>query len=134
MTERSEDRSRIMRAVKGQDTRPEMIVRRLTHGMGFRYRLHHKGLPGKPDLAFPARRKVIFVHGCFWHQHHCPHGSRSPKSNRDYWIPKLQRNRERDAEHQLRLNEMAWSTLVIWECELSDQVALRNRIRAFLEE
>jgi len=76
---------------------------------------------------------VIFVHGCFWHQHHCPHGSRCPKSNRDYWIPKFQRNRERDAEHQLRLNEMAWTTLVIWECELSDQVALRNRIRAFLE-
>ncbi len=134
MTERPEDRSRIMRAVKSRDTGPELIVRRLAHGMGYRYQLHRKDLPGKPDLVFPARRKVIFVHGCFWHQHHCPRGAKSPKSNRDYWVPKLLRNKQRDAEHEIGLREMDWSALVIWECETRDQDALRAGIRAFLEE
>ncbi len=133
MTERSEVRSRTMRAVKGRDTGPEMIVRRLAHGMGYRYRLHGKDLLGKPDLVFPARRKVIFVHGCFWHQHACPRGSRSPKSSRDYWIPKLKRNKQRDAENQARLCEMGWDVLVIWECEMKDRDALGKRIEAFLE-
>ena len=123
-----------MRAVKGRDTGPEMTVRRLAHGMGYRYRLHRKNLPGKPDLVFPERRKVIFVHGCFWHQHTCPRGSRSPKSSRDYWIPKLKRNKQRDAENQARLCEMGWDVLVIWECEMKDQGALKERIAAFLEE
>lgn len=134
MTERPEDRSKMMRAVKGRDTEPEMTVRRLTHGMGYRYRLHRKDLPGNPDLVFPTRRKVIFVHGCFWHQHHCSRGARLPKSNRAYWIPKLRRNKQRDAEHQIRLREMGWSMLVIWECEVKHTDALRTRIRVFLEE
>ena len=132
MTERPEDRSRTMRAVEGRDTGPEMTVRRLAHGMGYRYRLHRKDLPGKPDLVFPGRRKVIFVHGCFWHQHACPRGSRSPKSSRDYWIPKLKRNKQRDAENQSRLREMGWDVLVIWECEMKDRDALKERIAAFL--
>ena len=123
-----------MRAVMGRDTVPEMTVRRLTHGMGYRYRLHRKNLPGKPDLVFPGRRKVIFVHGCFWHQHHCPRGERSPKSSRDYWIPKLKRNKQRDVENQARLCEMGWDVLVIWECEMKDRDALKNRIAAFLGE
>ena len=123
-----------MRAVKGRDTGPEMTVRRLTHGMGYRYRLHRKNLPGKPDLVFPGRRKVIFVHGCFWHQHHCPRGERSPKSSRDYWIPKLKRNKQRDAENQSRLREMGWDVLVIWECEMKNRDALKERIAAFLGE
>ena len=134
MTERPEDRSRTMRAVKGRDTGPEMTVRRLAHGIGCRYRLHRKDLPGKPDLVFPARRKVIFVHGCFWHQHHCSRGARSPKSSRDYWIPKLQRNKQRDAENQNRLREMGWDVLVIWECEMKDRDALQARITTFLED
>ena len=134
MPERPEDRSRTMRAVKGRDTGPEMTVRRLAHGMGYRYRLHRKDLPGKPDLAFPGRRKVIFVHGCFWHQHACPRGARSPKSSRDYWIPKLERNKQRDTENQARLCEMGWDVLVIWECEMKDRDALGKRIAAFLEE
>ena len=134
MTERPEDRSKVMRAVKGRDTEPEMTVRRLTHGMGYRYRLHRKDLPGKPDLAFPRLRKVIFVHGCFWHQHHCSRGARTPKSSRNYWIPKLRRNMQRDADHQIRLREMGWNVLVIWECEIGDPDAVRSRIRAFLEE
>ena len=134
MIEQPEDRSRTMRAVKGRDTGPEMTVRRLAHGMGYRYRLHRKDLPGKPDLAFPAKRKVIFVHGCFWHQHACPRGARSPKSSRDYWIPKLKRNKQRDTENQSRLREMGWEVLVIWECEMKDRDALGKRIAAFLEE
>lgn len=133
MTERPEDRSRIMRAVKGQDTGLEMIVRRLTYAMGYRYRLHRKDLPGKPDLVFAGRRKVIFVHGCFWHQHDCPRGARFPKTSRDYWVPKLQRNKQRDVEHQARLRGLGWEVLVIWECETKDRDALSARIRAFLE-
>lgn len=133
MIERPEDRSRTMRAVKGRDTGPEMVVRRLVHGMGYRYRLHGKDLPGKPDLVFRPRRKAIFVHGCFWHQHDCARGARLPKSNRDYWLPKLRRNKERDAEHRTRLGDMGWNTLVVWECEIADRDALARRIAAFLD-
>ena len=122
-----------MRAVRDRDTGPEMVVRRLVHQMGYRYRLHGKDLPGKPDLVFPARRKTIFVHGCFWHQHHCPRGQRLPKSNRDYWVGKLHRNVERDAGHQNRLSHLGWVVLVVWECEISDHDALRTRLRVFLE-
>lgn len=132
MTAQFDDRSRTMRAVKSRDTGSEMIVRRLTHGMGYRYRLYCKSLPGKPDLAFPSRRKAIFVHGCFWHQHQCPRGARSPKSNRDYWLPKLQRNQERDAMHQSHLRDLGWEILVIWECELINRSALCKKIKIFL--
>lgn len=132
MTAEFEDRSRTMRAVKSQDTESEMIVRRMTHGMGYRYRLHCKSLPGKPDLVFPSRRKAIFVHGCFWHQHQCRRGARSPKSNRDYWLPKLQRNHQRDASHQASLRDLGWKVLVIWECELTNRDALGERIKMFL--
>ena len=96
MKETSEQRSRTMRAVKGKDTGLEMSVRRLVHSIGYRYRLHRGNLPGKPDLVFSSRRKVIFVNGCFWHQHDCPRGSRTPKANHDYWIKKLERTKERD--------------------------------------
>ncbi|MXZ29021.1 MAG: DNA mismatch endonuclease Vsr [Gammaproteobacteria bacterium] len=133
MTSTTLDRSAIMRAVKSCDTKPELIVRRITHSLGFRYRLHRKNLPGKPDLVFPSRSKVIFVHGCFWHQHTCPRGARSPKTNRDYWLPKLQKNKERDARNQKRLREMGWQVITIWECELADRDVLGKRIRAFLE-
>lgn len=131
--ERPEVRSRTMRAVKGRDTGPEMVVRRLVHGMGYRYRLHGRDLPGKPDLVFRPRRKAIFVHGCFWHQHDCARGARLPKSNRDYWLPKLRRNKERDAQHRARLCEMGWKTLVVWECQIADRDALARRIAAFLD-
>ena len=98
----SPQRSATMRAVKGKDTKPELLVRRLVHGMGYRYRLHRKDLPGKPDLTFAGRRRVIFVHGCFWHGHDCARGARVQKNNRDYWLGKIGRNRGRDAEHQVR--------------------------------
>lgn len=133
MAERPEVRSRTMRAVRSRDTGPEMVVRRLAHGMGYRYRLHRKDLPGAPDLAFPSRRKAVFVHGCFWHWHDCPRGDRMPKSNRDYWMRKLSRNRARDAEHRERLRGMGWGVLTIWECQIGDRDALRARLRAFLD-
>ena len=133
MSETPEDRSRIMRAVKGRDTKPEMIVRRLVHAMGYRYRLHSKDLPGKPDLVFPGRQKIIFVHGCFWHGHACPRGARVPKKNRNYWINKINRNRERDSRHVQELIKLGWLILEIWECELSNRNNLRERLVGFLE-
>lgn len=131
--ERPADRSRIMRAVKSRDTAPEMLVRRIVHGLGYRYRLHRKDLPGKPDLVFPARCKVIFVHGCFWHGHDCKRGARTPKTNRDYWQAKIARNRERDVEHWEKLKETGWNVLVIWECEIRDREKLTKQLRNFLE-
>lgn len=125
-------RSRIMRAVKGKDTKPEWVVRRLVHALGYRYRLHRKDLPGKPDLVFGPRRKVIFVHGCFWHGHHCKRGARVPKTNRDYWVQKVQRNRDRDTATQKALQDAGWSVLILWECEIKDTIALEQRLITFL--
>jgi DNA mismatch endonuclease (patch repair protein) len=130
--ENPETRSRIMRAVKGRDTGGEMVVRRLVHRMGYRYRLHRPDLPGKPDLAFPRSRKAIFVHGCFWHGHDCARGARTPKSNRDYWTAKITRNAARDVRNRERLQDMGWSILTLWECELKDEVGLTCRLRSFL--
>lgn len=125
-------RSRIMRAVKGKDTGPELRVRSLLHRAGYRYRLHQRDLPGKPDLIFPARRAVIFVHGCFWHGHDCKRGDRRPKRNADYWREKIRRNRERDAEHVAALRRDGWSVLTLWECEIGDGTDVLRRARRFL--
>jgi DNA mismatch endonuclease (patch repair protein) len=127
-----ETRSRIMRAVQGKDTAPELTVRRLAHSMGYRYRLHRKDLPGKPDMAFPGRRKIIFIHGCFWHGHECARGARVPKINREYWIEKIGRNQMRDRKTLDALSRSGWQTLVLWECELKDQKRLRRRLQDFL--
>lgn len=124
-----------MRAIRSAGTKPEMAVRRLAHGMGYRYRLHGKKLPGKPDLVFTSRRKVIFVHGCFWHQHPkagCS-DARPPRSNPDYWLPKLARNKERDRNAQAELKKLGWSVCVIWECQTRNIPALRRRLKEFLE-
>ena len=121
-----------MARVKGKDTRPEMKVRRLAHAMGYRFRLHRKDLPGSPDLVFPGRKKVIFVHGCFWHGHDCARGSRQPKQNADYWRGKIARNVERDAEARSALQAEGWTVLVLWECELKEVDALAARLTAFL--
>lgn len=129
-----ERRSEIMSNIRAKGMKPEMAVRRITHAMGYRYRLHRKDLPGKPDLVFPSRRKVIFVHGCFWHQHgdaDCKI-ARRPKSNQDYWFPKLARNVARDAEHRARLTELGWGVLVIWECEVGSARGIEERIREYL--
>lgn len=125
-------RSAVMRAVKSRDTRPELLVRRLAHALGYRFRLHRKDLPGSPDLVFPSRRKAVFVHGCFWHGHDCPRGARAPKANADYWRAKIARNVERDAHAEAALAALGWETLVLWECELKRDEELRARLRAFL--
>lgn len=122
-----------MRAVKSRDTKPEMLVRRTVHGMGYRYRLHRKDLPGKPDLVFPSRRKAILIHGCFWHGHDCPRGARIPKSNRSYWKRKISRNKERDAKSLTEMTRRGWSVLTVWECQMKDEDALHSRLRRFLE-
>ena len=126
-------RSSIMRLVKGKDTKPEMIVRRLLHGEGFRYRLHRADLPGKPDLIFPARHKVVFVHGCFWHQHPgCRHADR-PSSNTDYWRAKLDRNIARDERTLAALKSEGWQAFIVWECETRNRVKLLQELKEFLE-
>jgi len=127
-------RSRIMSRVRSKNTQPEMAVRRLVFSAGFRYRLHGKALPGKPDLVFAGRRKVIFVHGCFWHRHSGCSLARLPKSRQEFWEPKLEANRERDELNLLALSRSGWGVLVVWECELKDQNALRSKIIQFLAE
>lgn len=134
MTETPEARSRTMRAVKSTDTKPEMIVRRLLHAAGFRYRLHRRDLPGSPDLVFPSRRLTIFVHGCFWHGHDCKRGARQPKSNADYWQKKVARNVARDAAAISELRAIGWRVHVEWECGLKDQSALQARLLAVLSD
>lgn len=125
-------RSENMRRIRSKDTAPEMTVRQLVHGMGYRYRLHGKSVPGKPDLVFAGRRKVIFIHGCFWHQHPGCREGRLPKSNEAYWLPKLQRNVQRDGEALEQLSALGWEALVIWECEIKDRNILSERLRTFL--
>jgi DNA mismatch endonuclease (patch repair protein) len=128
------ERSERMSRVRSANTKPEMFVRRLVHGMGYRYRLHQRDLPGTPDLVFPSRRKVVFVHGCFWHRHpdpECPL-ARLPKSRLDFWLPKLEGNRKRDERNQAKLRSMGWDLMVIWECQLKHKNTLRQRIGRFL--
>lgn len=134
MTDRhsTEQRSANMRRIKGKDTAPELLVRRLVHGMGHRYRLHRKDLPGKPGLVFAARRRVIFVHGCFWHQHDACRAGRMPASNAGYWVPKLGRNVERDAAARAELEAAGWQVMVVWDCETKDTAGLSGRLSAFL--
>lgn len=126
-------RSRIMRAVKGRDTKPELRVRSLVHRLGYRYSLKRRDLPGSPDLALVARKAAIFVHGCFWHGHDCRRGAREPKTNVAYWRAKIARNVARDAETLRRLDEIGWRTLVIWECEMKDEAALAARLQSFIQ-
>lgn len=121
-----------MRAVKGQNTAPEMLVRRMIFAMGFRYRIHRADLPGKPDIAFIGRKKVIFVNGCFWHGHECSRGARTPKQNTSYWVQKIARNKFRDQTNQTALISMGWQFMVIWECELKQLESTRERIMEFL--
>lgn len=129
-TERSERMSR----VKGRDTKSEMMVRRLAHGLGYRYRLHDRKLPGRPDLVFPKRRKAIFVNGCFWHRHDVPSCklARLPKSRLEFWLPKLEANRLRDLANQRTLENMGWRCLVVWECQLGDRESVARILKGFL--
>jgi DNA mismatch endonuclease (patch repair protein) len=128
-----EQRSQRMSLVKARDTVPELRVRRIVHALGYRYRLHRSDLPGKPDLTFASRRKVIFVHGCYWHRHDDPSCklARLPKSRLEFWMPKLEANAARDQRSVTELETRGWQVLVIWECQLNDS-SLEERIRAFL--
>lgn len=128
-----EERGRQMARVKAKNTRPEMAVRRLVFGMGYRYRLHDARLPGTPDLVFAGRGKVLFVHGCFWHRHENCELARLPKSRLDFWLPKLEGNQTRDRVNQRLLRKSGWRILVVWECELRDMPKLTRKIRRFLE-
>lgn len=121
-----------MSQVKSKDTSPEMFVRRLLYSMGYRYRLHGKALPGKPDLVFAGRKKVIFVHGCFWHGHDCKRGARVPSTRQDYWLAKVGRNKERDFRNVSSLEQAGWDVLTVWECELKDRDVLADRLTQFL--
>ncbi|HZU24688.1 MAG TPA: very short patch repair endonuclease, partial [Bryobacteraceae bacterium] len=127
------ERSARMALIRSKDTKPEVAVRRLLHGLGYRYRLHRSDLPGCPDLVFKAKRKVIFVHGCFWHLHAGCADDRVPKSRTSYWGPKLKRNVERDKEVRRRLRVLGWESHVVWECEVAHVEKLALSLRAFLD-
>lgn len=133
----SEQRRYCMTSIRNRDTKPEMIVRKLVHAMGYRYRLHRKDLPGKPDLVFSRIRKVIFVHGCFWHMHRCRYGRVKPKTNAQFWTDKRESNRMRDTKNRLLLKKLGWVSLILWECNIMDKrkrQQLESRIISFLQK
>jgi DNA mismatch endonuclease (patch repair protein) len=121
-----------MGRIRRSNTKPEWIVRRLLHHLGYRFRLQWKAAPGRPDIAFPGRRKIILVHGCFWHQHEGCRLAHIPETRRDFWEAKFARNRSRDARDFARARDQGWDALVIWECETQDAEALEPRLVAFL--
>ena len=123
-----------MAKVRSKDTEPEMKIRRILHKLGYRYRLHRPDLPGRPDLVFPSRRKVVFVNGCFWHQHANCEKAGVPSTNRNFWLAKLTRNRARDESNVALLRECGWAVTTVWECQLGDMAAATERLTAFLDE
>lgn len=127
-----ERRSEIMSRIRGKDTSPELKVRSLLHNLGYRYRLHSKKLPGCPDLVFSSRKKVIFIHGCFWHGHKGCKKGRLPKSRLEYWEPKIKANRKRDAANARKLKRDEWNVLVVWQCELKNIETLKDKLISFL--
>ncbi|MHB1958116.1 MAG: very short patch repair endonuclease [Acidobacteriaceae bacterium] len=131
-TRTPEQRRRIMQSVGTKDTEPELMLRKFIYRLGFRYRLHIQKLPGKPDIAFPGRKKVIFVHGCFWHAHNCEKGN-APKSRLNYWGPKLAANKRRDTKNRRQLRDLGWSVMTVWQCELKDLRVLERKITHFLK-
>ena len=122
-----------MARIRGKDTKPELAVRRMVHAMGYRYRLHRRDLPGKPDMTLSGRRKIIFVHGCFWHRHKGCRLASMPKSRKKYWKTKLEGNRLRDRRNRYALKRMGWDVLVVWECQIRNSAALEKRIKKFLD-
>lgn len=127
------ERSRIMQKVGSKNTLPEKRIRSIIHKLGYRFRIHYSLLPGKPDIAFPRKKKVIFVHGCFWHGHSCRAGQNRPKTNESYWENKLSRTKVRDENNVHTLKEIGWDVLIIWECEIRDKELLVKRIMQYLE-
>ncbi len=126
------ERSALMSKIRGKDTGPELAVRRMAHSLGFRFRLHVRNLPGSPDLVFPARRKVIFVHGCFWHDHGCSVAGNHPVTRREYWQEKFDRNRRRDKRVRASLRQLGWQVLVVWECQSKNAAKLSRTLIRFL--
>jgi DNA mismatch endonuclease (patch repair protein) len=126
------ERSRLMARVHASNTTPELAVRSMVHHMGFRFRLNVPQLPGRPDLVFPSLRKIVFIHGCFWHGHTCRAGQNRPASNKDYWTAKLERNMSRDRLNVRRLRQAGWSVMTIWECQLRDAERIRAKLLRFL--
>jgi DNA mismatch endonuclease, patch repair protein len=126
-------RKRVMAAVKSKDTAPELKLRRWLHAIGYRYRLHVRELPGRPDLVFPARRKVIFVHGCFWHRHGGCARAAMPATRQAFWVEKLTANVKRDARQVLELRALGWDVLIVWECQVRQLNTLANKVVRFLE-
>lgn len=124
-------RTEIMSAVRTKDTGPELFVRKLLSAQGYRYRLHRRDLPGKPDIVFPSWRKAVFVHGCFWHGHRCKKG-RLPKSRLRYWRPKIAANKKRDARNLIKLKGSGWHALVVWQCELKNDKTVMRKLKIFL--
>ena len=120
-----------MQAVKSKNTGPEIVVRRMLHALGYRFRLHRKDLPGSPDIVLPSRKRAIFVHGCFWHAHGCAKG-RPPKSRSNYWLPKLARNVQRDRTKKEQLESLGWDVLVVWQCQVEDDATLARRLQDFV--
>lgn len=129
-----EQRSERMRRIKAKNTKLELFVRKLIWSLGYRYRLHSTKLPGRPDLVFRSRRKAIFIHGCFWHQHDECGQYRMPKSRLEFWLPKLEANKKRDAKNQKLLLIQKWNFIIVWECQIKDISELKNRITDFLED
>lgn len=128
----TERRSDNMRKIRSKDTKPEMRIRKLLFGLGYRFRLHRKDLPGKPDIVFTGRKRVIFVHGCFWHQHQDCREGRLPGSRQEYWIPKLKNNISRDQKHTVELQKLGWKVLVIWECQVTNIDRTEDMMLKFL--
>jgi DNA mismatch endonuclease (patch repair protein) len=122
-----------MASIRSKDTRPELLVRSVIHRLGYRFRLHRKDLPGKPDIVFPGRRKIIFVHGCFWHLHNCANGQARQRTNPSYWKRKREGNAARDSRLEAVLKLLGWQVLVVWECTLTDLDLVRKSVRQFLE-
>lgn len=129
-----EQRHRCMAAVKGTNTKPELIVRSLAHRLGYRFRLHRRDLPGCPDLVFPGRGKIVFVHGCFWHQHTRCRRAVRPATHADFWNTKLQGNRDRDRRVRRALQRMGWEILIVWECETHQPDTLGPKLARFLDD
>jgi DNA mismatch endonuclease (patch repair protein) len=126
------ERSERMARIRSKDTKPELLVRRLLHRLGYRYRLHRRDLPGVPDLAFPGRKKVVFVHGCFWHAHDGCKVANQPKTRQPFWQSKFERNKKRDRANQRSLKQDGWEVCVVWECETKNREQLALRLSSFL--
>ncbi len=127
-----EQRSYCMSRIRAKDTMPELIVRRIVHRLGYRFRLHRRDLPGCPDIVLPRHRKAIFVHGCFWHMHSCRYGQVAPTTNRNYWGRKRKGNVQRDQEELRALRHLGWKVLIVWECWTKDVPTLERRVQQFL--